>query len=1541
MATLPVPCPVRFGVVKSGGLQAQLHRYTLDRNLHKLEKLLKKGVDVDCVNHLGQTPLYCAALLGLTSVTELLLQYGADPNHRCEDRSTPVHSAVFSCNPWLVSGLLDAGGDLRLHDCKGRSPRDWAEAGAQENSARMLEFLKSCVSHMHSLSHIPQSRLLRRTPSSTSTSSKNLVRSPSLLEVLKSGGSDLYLNRKMNSKSSPCDTVQCFGFGKLCIEKPGQTLGLLASLPVMGDSELGQAEDEALLSFSCGPFITMTNQLFHPHLLQLMAVSMSADFLRVRLVFERVHVGSLHNLLHQKRAEFPVLRAEALLSVVLQACEALLYLHGRGLVMRGLSSHSIILTHPGLAKLTGLGFMVSSEGSCPSPPAPLPLAPGMYNWAAPEVVRCRPCTGKADLYSLCAIIQELYTDAVPWGLVDPRQIRQVLECGQALAADPRVPQPYNSLVRVGLQSRPQDRTHSLQDLRYTLRCDIKELVQNTKRRSGVYTKPGLRAAGWSPESSAVGEQVGTVLRPTTHPNPEEAECASLLDTTVDREIHDQLSQLDRLLDGETEDRAEGERPGREEEDGTSTESESLIDREISYRDILPLDDWRLCPAAASSDPESTEEESDSSTVEEDGDSQEEGATERAVWHERLSRNISEDISSIVLNLKVSQVLLQQSESSLDAVDRDRPLPDAGGADEVDGEERSGKASSVPPTHSHPSTATSTLSSSTLSGSPCSTASRAVGPPAQYRLLPRGLHPSAKRLEARLLEGGGLARPLLSQEELAVWQREYPAEAERPGALGLPSLDCPSYEDATQEFPSEEPSQYSSAREESFVITRPRNKQQAAGGRRPTDTDGTQPQRSDAQRQSVDGKQSKERPCLSSDGTDSLEEDSPTPQPKPTQPLAKARWTSEVSDLVARMTRGHLGTAPGPPLGSSDSEDVEERLGRGSALAPGPPRARREPPWSRDACRPSTSYSPAGPPPPRATEEEGQSGSELEQIFKSFAGVQSESEEDADFHSVNRTFNMTCGVWEDTRPGEEDGTSESDQTQSPVEPSSIFYTPDLQQRNKPLRSSQTSSSEEDLDVTVEVCRPAASQSGPGEQTQEPKKHRETTLDSEIGANRAINEHVPFPLASGFPNLSDLAELSSITCSPGQLQDWVDQEKQPPSPLNRRPPPCNSTPRSPAAAGHCRGLGSREGPVPPLPSLLDTSPWGSSHSLPPHTQSYTTDSYATATGSMGDSTTTASSLSSVLQSPLLHGSSPEETDTPTGPPDFTTASSGERQTTSQEGMFSSYTLPTTTEGGGKGEEGMEMVEEEDDGQDEEVRSVDLHRRQGGTRDGATPDEEEGNEEGEEQGSGGDATSMEEEPVGTGLADPDEELEREEEEEEKGDEESLEEEDVSGEENATFEEDERRLLEEEACDRPIGVADTAARVHQSQARGPPAGPEYLEETDRAHSTLDEVLQCMLVDRAGGQRVRSPGPVQHLKPPVSVCEPQAEGEEDVVNPGGDCVETAEAKRDEIADTAPVPVAGMQEMASLGTWSQPHRVIVLEQTPVKSQSVPNQVMRE
>ncbi|KTF77568.1 hypothetical protein cypCar_00009997 [Cyprinus carpio] len=359
-----MPCPVLLGTVKGGGLSALLHRYTIEKKVAKVEKVLKKGVEVDSMNHLGQTPLFCASLLGFASVAEKLLQYGANPNHRCNDGSTPVHAAVFSCNPWLLSSLLDAGGDLRLHDDQGRVPKDWAEAGAQENSPKMLAFLKRCESQMQRLLQTHLSRDERTTP----TSSKTLLSSPSLLKLLRPRSSGLIHENNTRYKMSACDMMMhCFGYGKLCFEKPGLSLGLAASVLLISDCDLVQANDEPLNSFMCGSFIRMTNyswkgyrvtvkelhdvilqkceehdglldlliseqeyccQLSHPHLLLLMAVSISADLDSTKLVYERVNLGSLYNVLHQRRDEFPLLPLVDLLSVVLQfaTCKAVILL---------------------------------------------------------------------------------------------------------------------------------------------------------------------------------------------------------------------------------------------------------------------------------------------------------------------------------------------------------------------------------------------------------------------------------------------------------------------------------------------------------------------------------------------------------------------------------------------------------------------------------------------------------------------------------------------------------------------------------------------------------------------------------------------------------------------------------------------------------------------------------------------------------------------------------------------------------------------------------------------------------------------------------------------------------------------------------------------------------------------------------------------------------------------------------------------------------------------------------------------------------------
>ncbi|KAJ8402205.1 hypothetical protein AAFF_G00370700 [Aldrovandia affinis] len=1404
MAAVPLlPCPVRLGVVKDGGPVEQLHKYTMEKNLHKMEKLLKKGVEVDSVNHFDQTPLFCASLLGLTSAVELLLRYGADPNHRCEDRSTPVHAAVFSCKPSLLSGLLDAGGDLRLHDHKGQTPQNWAISGAQEHSPRMLDFLKRCSSHMHSLCQPPQPQDQRRTP----TSSKTLVHSPSLLEFLRPGGSDLHVNSKSSTKLSLRDTVQCFGFGKFCIDRTRQPLGLLASLPVILDSELGQADDEPMVSYTCGPFV-MTNQLHHPHLLQLMAVSMSTDLQQIGLVFERVHIGSLHTLLHRRRDEFPVLQGEALLSIVLQVCEALLFLHGRGLVMRSLSSHSVQIVHPGVSKVTGLGFTVPSCEK--SGPAHLPLPQRLYNWAAPEVIRSRACSGKADLYSLCALIQELYTDEVPWGPVDPRWIKQAVESGQALTADLSVPQPYYQLVRAGLQPRAQDRTSSLQDLRYLLRCDIRELSQKGWGRSG------LRAAGWGPDCMQNREQGQTSLPPgygqEAVRDAEGEPCGRQSDSMLDREIEAQLNQLDQLLEGQDED---------EDEDEEVQADSDQSSPQTTFYETVSLDDCHL----------SIQPPEDSSL---DSESESSGPSEEPDWWRwppELPSRESEHIGAVVLNLKVSQVLLQQSESCLCAVeaalgggrggargrDWDRGVDevDGMGADEPDGRQGEGLPEAL---------------------------ARATGPPSRSYPPYGGL-----RRGTRTMRGANGA------EGRSVWQGRYPLCT--GDDIGGEQSECPSIGD-------EEPTYYSSAREDNFVSMSPRDSQ----AERSSVSSGMTERR---WQQSTSRQGSEDRTYVLSTTSASAGSSPRHPPLGWSDQSTKAKWTNEVSEVVARMTRGNIGVIPCPI--SSDSDDTDPRR-------------------------------PGGELP---VAESSHSSAELEHLLKQFAGIQSVSEDDSDFHTINQTFSMTCGVWEGAGQREED-TSDSDCAKSPVEPSSVFYTPSPELQPHPrgrgsqvgytfvpqgysesvaqsdvaLALFQMSSVEGDLEVTLEVCQPLA---GAARGAMESQNHTvDAILQRSQGPERveshcpveepamtqcAASQHALFTVASRLQDLAELAELSSITGSPVQHQETLQS-----SPLSRRSVPCNSTPRSPVESPLLRLLdGCAEG-VPTLQSLLDTSPWSNTPSEPPFT-----------TASSGDSTTTDPSASSILQSPTQGATNTKETDATTGPQEF-----GKRQTT---------TAPRSPRD--KTPAGCSKTKEADSSEGEphttggRVGVVTANR---GERPPATEERDSEHSDlccGDSERTDANTPAVlqcatntaeclpEGAPVGSVCLD----------------------------------------LTDSHSGPGCAVLGTGASGGKHQNRGPFEDDQVvMEETQRAHSTLDEDLQGMLLEMAASRKVAGrPGAIELPK----------------TQDGLRSERTSDSGGDNILDEQEDKL----ETVNRESWRKPHRVIVLEQTPPKSQIESDQVL--
>ncbi|XP_028941988.1 inactive serine/threonine-protein kinase TEX14 [Antrostomus carolinensis] len=481
----------------------------LDPEVYRIDE--RWCVFVDAVNSMGQTSLFTAALLGFGKIVDILLDYGSDANHRCYDGSTPVHAAAFSGNQWILSRLLDEGGDLRVHDKDGKNPQYWAMSADSERSAQILEFIQRCTFHMQAAIQNFPSDLLRRVGSS-----KALVCSPSRFGGLVQGNVHSPLGRFLKGGANAAKNIYSFGFGKFYLAG-SRHLGYLASLPIIGEKDLVQAHDEPAFSYHVGPYMIMTHfmwggsrvtvkelaldphqkccklrladlliaeqehssKLRHPHLLQLMSVCLSSDLRKTRLVYERVHFGSLHSILHERRTEFPVLHLETILHVLLQISDALRFLHSRGFIHRSVTSYAIQIVSSGEAKLCNLEYMIESkDGGEHSDLTRIPVPVQLYKWCSPEVILEKAVTVKSDIYSFCAVVQEALTETPPWKGVEDSLIKQLIISGQQLEADVRLPTPYYDIVKSGLEPKQKNRSVELQAIHYVLKHDLKDLMKS-------------------------------------------------------------------------------------------------------------------------------------------------------------------------------------------------------------------------------------------------------------------------------------------------------------------------------------------------------------------------------------------------------------------------------------------------------------------------------------------------------------------------------------------------------------------------------------------------------------------------------------------------------------------------------------------------------------------------------------------------------------------------------------------------------------------------------------------------------------------------------------------------------------------------------------------------------------------------------------------------------------------------------------------------------------------------------------------------------
>src|SRR5262249_55076894 len=78
-------------------------------SLQDVERFVKKGADINCLNEKDQTPFMLACIRGEAAIAQFLLHNGAAENDRVdrEDRNLLIHACSHENNAELVHALLD------------------------------------------------------------------------------------------------------------------------------------------------------------------------------------------------------------------------------------------------------------------------------------------------------------------------------------------------------------------------------------------------------------------------------------------------------------------------------------------------------------------------------------------------------------------------------------------------------------------------------------------------------------------------------------------------------------------------------------------------------------------------------------------------------------------------------------------------------------------------------------------------------------------------------------------------------------------------------------------------------------------------------------------------------------------------------------------------------------------------------------------------------------------------------------------------------------------------------------------------------------------------------------------------------------------------------------------------------------------------------------------------------------------------------------------------------------------------------------------
>lgn len=136
----------------------RIHRQLIDCIRSKdtealLEAIESGGIDVNCMDDVGQTLLNWASAFGTLEMVEFLCEKGADVNKG--QRSSSLHYASCFGRPGIAKVLLKHGANPDLRDEDGKTPLDKARERPEEGHREVAAILQSPGEWMTSISRDP------------------------------------------------------------------------------------------------------------------------------------------------------------------------------------------------------------------------------------------------------------------------------------------------------------------------------------------------------------------------------------------------------------------------------------------------------------------------------------------------------------------------------------------------------------------------------------------------------------------------------------------------------------------------------------------------------------------------------------------------------------------------------------------------------------------------------------------------------------------------------------------------------------------------------------------------------------------------------------------------------------------------------------------------------------------------------------------------------------------------------------------------------------------------------------------------------------------------------------------------------------------------------------------------------------------------------------------------------------------------------------------------------------------------------------------